>query len=322
MQEHAHLLGGDASNVTIFGESAGGASVVALLAMRASEGLFDRAIVQSASFSQLRERGRADLAAKELLTAAGLDVADIDRLRELPLEQLVGSQQGLLRDPMAWFTAFSPVADGVVLPDTLDGLLAAAARRAVPVVVGTTRDEMQLFTALDPIYLHLDDAGLLERAAAVLGEAAPSALAAYRAARPGARPASSPRPSPPTTGSGCRPSASPSRGWRPGSRRGCTGSPGRHRPSAVSSVRATASSCRSCSGTCTNPASRSSRAARPTAPSWPTSCSHAWLAMARRGDPGWVPYDLEERPTMRFDLPSGVVSDPEANLRLLWDSVG
>jgi hypothetical protein len=44
--------------------------------------------------------------------------------------------------------------------------------------------------------------------------------------------------------------------------------------------------------------------------------------MARRGDPGWVPYDLEERPTMRFDLPSGVVSDPEANLRLLWDSVG
>jgi para-nitrobenzyl esterase len=56
VQEHAHLLGGDASNVTIFGESAGGASVVALLAMRASEGLFDRAIVQSASFSQLRER--------------------------------------------------------------------------------------------------------------------------------------------------------------------------------------------------------------------------------------------------------------------------
>jgi carboxylesterase type B len=48
----------------------------------------------------------------------------------------------------------------------------------------------------------------------------------------------------------------------------------------------------------------------------------AWLAMARRGDPGWVPYDLEERPTMRFDLPSGVVSDPEANVRLLWDSVG
>jgi len=289
--------------------------------MRASEGLFDRAIVQSASFSQLRERGRADLAAKELLTAAGLDVADIDRLRELPLEQLVGSQQGLLRDPMAWFTAFSPVADGVILPDTLDGLLAAAARRAVPVIVGTTRDEMQLFTALDPTYLHLDDAGLLERAAAVLGEAAPSALAAYRAARPGARPGE--LAAAVATDHGFRLPAihfaesrveaglptwmywftwpSPAFGGLLGACHGI------ELPFVFDNL--------------DQPGAALLTGDAPERQSLADDMQSAWLAMARSGAPGWPAYEPTRRTTMRFDIPSATVDDPEPELRRCWEAM-
>ena len=114
VQEHAARFGGDPSNVTVFGESAGGASIVALLAVPEAEGLFHRAVVQSASFSQLRSARRATRAARQLLAEAG--AAGADDLRALPLDALVAAQQRVLADPLAWFTAFSPVADGVVLP--------------------------------------------------------------------------------------------------------------------------------------------------------------------------------------------------------------
>jgi para-nitrobenzyl esterase len=49
----------------------------------------------------------------------------------------------------------------------------------------------------------------------------------------------------------------------------------------------------------------------------------AWLAFARDGDPGWPAYDpAGDRATMRFDLPSEVVTDPDPDLRRAWESIG
>jgi para-nitrobenzyl esterase len=322
VQEHAHLLGGDAGNVTVFGESAGGASVIALLATGASEGLLHKAIVQSASFTQLRERGRADLAAKELLAALEIDAGDVERLRDLPLEQVVTAQRRLLADPMAWFTAFSPVADGVLLPDTLRGLLAAAARRAVPVLVGTTRDEMQLFTALDPAYLHLDDAGLRERAAAVLGEAAARALDAYRAARPGARPGQ------------LAAAVATDHGFRLPAIRFAEARSAAGLPTwmywftwASPAFGGLLGSCHGLElpfvfGNLDQPEVEVFTGGAPERAEIAEAMQRAWLGMARDRDPGWATYELEGRATMRFDLPSHVVSDPEAELRELWEAIG
>jgi para-nitrobenzyl esterase len=47
----------------------------------------------------------------------------------------------------------------------------------------------------------------------------------------------------------------------------------------------------------------------------------AWIGFARNGNPGWPRYDLIRRATMRFDLNSQVVDDPQATERLLWEGI-
>jgi para-nitrobenzyl esterase len=48
----------------------------------------------------------------------------------------------------------------------------------------------------------------------------------------------------------------------------------------------------------------------------------AWIRFAREGDPGWPQYDLDHRRTMRFDVNSEIVEDPDGPERELWDGLG
>src|SRR5215207_1662802 len=77
-------FGGDPGNVTVFGESAGGASVLALLACPAAAGAFHRAVAQSPSILQLRTRVQAGAAAEHLLAALGITTGALDRLFDVP----------------------------------------------------------------------------------------------------------------------------------------------------------------------------------------------------------------------------------------------
>lgn len=188
VREEVAAFGGDPANVTVFGESAGGLSVVTLLTSGLAEGRFDRGWAMSPSLSQLRTAERARGAADELAQAAGLSLDDVDGWRTLPVDALLSAQAEVLRgkDP---FTAFAPTPDGIVVPS--EGVIASSPGgwgAAVPLVLGTTRDEMSLFTAFDPQVQGLDDAGLERRAQRLFGERTPAVLAAYHAARPGAAP--------------------------------------------------------------------------------------------------------------------------------------
>ena len=59
MQEHASAFGGDPDCVTIFGESAGGMSVGALLGTPAAHGTYHRAIAQSGAMHNVSSREAA-----------------------------------------------------------------------------------------------------------------------------------------------------------------------------------------------------------------------------------------------------------------------
>lgn len=77
VKENIDNFGGDAGNVTIFGESAGGLSVLSHLVSPASENLFDKAIVQSGSYSLTQTpMATAQTAGEAFATAVGCDNAD------------------------------------------------------------------------------------------------------------------------------------------------------------------------------------------------------------------------------------------------------
>ena len=99
-------FGGDPERVTVFGESAGGASVVALMATRHSRNLFARAVAMSPSIPQLRSTERATVALAEFLDAAAVDHPD--DLTHLPAACLLAAQAAVSAGGGDALTAFSP----------------------------------------------------------------------------------------------------------------------------------------------------------------------------------------------------------------------
>ncbi|VVC93855.1 unnamed protein product [Leptidea sinapis] len=93
VQKNIRNFGGDPDNVTIFGESAGGASVSFHLVSPMSKGLFKRAIMQSGSITcwwstVYKARERALLLARELGCTAKNDEEICDFLKHVPVEKL------------------------------------------------------------------------------------------------------------------------------------------------------------------------------------------------------------------------------------------
>ena len=179
VREAIGSFGGDPDNVTIFGESAGGASVVALLATPRARDLFHRAVAMSPSLTQLRPATRADLATGELLAAAGAQA--IDHLRTYTAEELLAAQAAVLADAKGAMTAFAPTSHSDLLPGDV---LEDAANDPRPLVIGTTRDEMHLFNALDPAKWSLDESGLRRAFERRFPGRADAAASVYRSARP------------------------------------------------------------------------------------------------------------------------------------------
>ena len=164
VRDNISAFGGDPDNVTIFGESAGGGSVLSLLSMPAAVGRFHRAIVQSGATDLLLDREKAQLVAEAVARAAGLDGVNAEQLRQLSGPQLIEAQANAAMELFGTVGTmpFHPVVDGVVLPHTwLEA--AQSGFNPVPVIIGTCRDEMDLFKMFDPDAGSLTAEGLRTR---------------------------------------------------------------------------------------------------------------------------------------------------------------
>ncbi|HVX21558.1 MAG TPA: carboxylesterase/lipase family protein [Acidimicrobiales bacterium] len=186
VRRHVGAFGGDPGNVTLFGESAGGMSVSALLGAPAARGLFHKAVVQSGP-PYTHSLDRARRAADDLGTLLGLPEVTREGLDRVPADQLVAATaelQNRTPRPGELPLPFLPVVDGRFLPRRPDEAVAAGEAPPVPLLIGTTRDELTFFVLGDRSTHGMDDDGLLR----MVGRSAPDVspervVGAYRAAR-------------------------------------------------------------------------------------------------------------------------------------------
>jgi para-nitrobenzyl esterase len=196
VRDNIAAFGGDAGNVTIFGQSGGGGKVSALLAMPAAKGLFHRGIVQSGSTIRVNEPARALAVADAVMQQLGLARNQVAELQNLPMERLLGviaaAEKTLPKPrlPLLERYPFGPVVDGVDLPQhPFDP--APAISDDIPVMIGGTRHEAAIFLAGDDrIWKRtMTESEARTELAKVAGDAADRVLAAYRKANPGMNPA-------------------------------------------------------------------------------------------------------------------------------------
>jgi para-nitrobenzyl esterase len=193
IRENIAVFGGDPCNVTLFGQSGGGAKVDSLLAMPHARGLFHRAIIQSGAWRRFRERDDATAVASEVLGQLSVNRGDLRALGDRPVEHILEVQHrtmaALIARPQADDGSLAdrhlgPVIDGTVLPYHPFSRQALDNSADVPLLIGTTRDEGTFFLSADEQLTTLDEAGLRARVQFLLGGKADAVIDAYRSITP------------------------------------------------------------------------------------------------------------------------------------------
>jgi para-nitrobenzyl esterase len=148
VRDNIASFGGDPGNVTIMGQSGGGAKVCTLTAMPSAKGLFQKAVVESGASLKMGEKAISEKLGAYVLGEAGLAAGEIDKLQAMPwrdylaaatkasqkLTQELGPGGGLRR-------GFNPVVDGVILPQDPYYPEPAPSAAAVPMIICSTFDE-------------------------------------------------------------------------------------------------------------------------------------------------------------------------------------
>ncbi|MET1161935.1 MAG: carboxylesterase family protein, partial [Pseudoxanthomonas sp.] len=151
VREHAHEFGGDAGNVTLFGQSGGGAKIATLMAMPAAAGLFHRAMTMSGQQVTAAGPRAATQRTRVLLEALQLGTGQLDLLRTMPAARILEAARA--RDPSRIEDTslyLGPVLDDRSLhrhpfhPD------APPQSARIPMIIGNTRDETRAFLGNDP----------------------------------------------------------------------------------------------------------------------------------------------------------------------------
>lgn len=141
IQRNIARFGGDPAKVTIAGQSAGGRSVVSLVASPLARGLFQRAFVQSgpamdASSPTLAESEQTGLDVQKAVGASSLAT-----LRQMPADRIFVVQRDFQFGDSGSVNV-RPNIDGYFLPDAIPTIFAAGKQNDVPTLAGFTRDDI------------------------------------------------------------------------------------------------------------------------------------------------------------------------------------
>jgi para-nitrobenzyl esterase len=180
VKQNIAAFGGDPENVTIFGESAGASSVGDLLSIPAAKNLFAKAILESG----LPGGRTGNMSIRHAhLTQTFLKLAGaktIDELSRKSMRELLDAQERLFSSTTDIGT-FGPSIDGQVLKEKPFAVVTEGRGNRVPILIGTTREEMRYFsTAEDNGIERKPRALLLKQLEPIVGSRAEEVLNEYQ----------------------------------------------------------------------------------------------------------------------------------------------
>ena len=315
VRENIAEFGGDPNNVMIYGQSGGGRKVSLCYAGKDAQGLFHKGAVESGSHLRVQTPEQATALTEALLKELGIAKSDARKLQTIPVNALEDAQRKVIA---AAVSRFSPMLDGVSF--TAHPFLPNAPQISshLPMILGTNRTELTNQLGSTPGIFDMNETQAKDRLKGYLDEKdIDEAWRIFQASRPQANPSevfftiASAR-------GYCRDQTimaeqrvkAGGRGktyvyrlmWRQpveGGRRVSQHS--LDLPFVFDNVAAGANM--------TGPDTEQTRA-------MVDNMANAWIAFARTGNPNnpsipeWKPYDLAQRPTMMFDVPSHLDNDP------------
>lgn len=167
IQENIESFGGDPDNVTVFGQSGGGAKVLALMTTPYAKGLFDKGIVQSGATETMgvifNSQEASTRLTENLLAKLDITAENIEDIQTVPVEELEAAAAEALAEtgeelklPAALGGGYSmdwePVVDGDFLPtDPVTEDSFAEAGKDIPLLIGSNLNEWSGFFQSDPI---------------------------------------------------------------------------------------------------------------------------------------------------------------------------